>query len=66
MANSDDVEADEEVEALTAWAEEIDRERPISLQQKLARELKKAIAEERYEQAARLRDKLKSLENANS
>lgn len=66
VANSDDVEADEELEALTAWAEEIDRERPISLQQKLARELKKAIAEERYEQAARLRDKLKSLENANS
>jgi hypothetical protein len=66
VANSDAIEAEEELEALAAWAEEIDRERPVSLKQKLARELKKAIAEERYEQAARLRDKLRSLENANS
>jgi len=66
VANVEDVEAEEELEALSAWAEEIDRERPISLQQKLARELQKAIAEERYEQAARLRDRLRLLENTNS
>lgn len=66
VANANDIEAEEELEALSAWAEEIDRDRPISLQQKLARELQKAISEERYEQAARLRDKLRLLENANS
>lgn len=64
MANSG-VEADEEIEALSAWAEEIERGRPITLQQKLAQQLQKAIAEERYEQAARLRDRLNSLEKNN-
>ena len=59
------VEADEEIEALSEWAEEIERDRPITLQQKLAQQLQKAIAEERYEQAARLRDRLSSLEKNN-
>lgn len=66
VADGDDIEAEEELEALTAWAEEIDRERPMNLHQKLVRELQNAIAEERYEQAARLRDRLKLLENTNS
>ena len=64
MANSG-IEADEEIEALSEWAEEIERNRPITLQQKLAQKLQKAIAEERYEQAARLRDRLSSLEKNN-
>ncbi|MCY3682802.1 MAG: UvrB/UvrC motif-containing protein [Gemmatimonadetes bacterium] len=55
------IEADDEIEALSEWAEEIERDRPITLQQKLAQKLQKAIAEERYEQAARLRDRLSSL-----
>ena len=59
------IEADEEIEALSEWAEEIERDRPITLQQKLAQKLQKAIAEERYEQAARLRDRLSSLEKNN-
>lgn len=59
------IEADEEIEALSEWAEEIERDRPITLQQKLAQQLQKAIAEERYEQAARLRDRLSSLEKNN-
>jgi len=64
VANSG-VEADEEIEALSAWAEEIERDRPITLQQKLVQKLQKAIVEERYEQAARLRDRLSSLEKNN-
>ena len=59
------IEADEEIEALSEWAEEIERNRPITLQQKLAQKLQKAIVEERYEQAARLRDRLSSLKKNN-
>ena len=61
----EDMESNEELEALEAWAEEIRQERPISLQQRLKQQLQDAIAEERYELAARLRDRLRSLENTN-
>lgn len=58
----DEVDGEEELQALSAWAEEIDREQPMSLQQRLTLELQSAIAEERYEQAAKLRDRLRALD----
>lgn len=62
----DEVDGEEELEALAAWAEEIDREQPMSLHQRLMLELQSAIAEERYEQAAKLRDRLRALEHRHS
>jgi len=58
----DEVDAEEELRALSTWAEEIGREQPMSLKQQLVMELQAAIAEEHYELAARLRDRLRSLE----
>jgi hypothetical protein len=58
------LESSEELQALTAWHDEIVHERPLNLQQRLSRELQEAIAEENYELAARLRDRLRRLETA--
>jgi hypothetical protein len=60
------VDGEEELRALSTWAEEIDVEKPRSLQQQLALELQSAIEEERYEQAAKLRDRLRSLDHRHS
>ena len=54
-------ESNEELQALEAWAEEIQRGRPMSVKQRLTQQLQEAIAEEAYEKAARLRDRLRSL-----
>ena len=59
-------ESSEELQALEAWAEEIRRDRPLGLKQRLSQQLREAIAQERYEQAARLRDRLQELEGASS
>lgn len=56
------VSASEELQALESWAEEIRRDRPVGLKQRLARELREAVVRERYEEAARLRDRLRRLE----
>lgn len=61
-----EVDGEEELQALSAWAEEIDRVQPMSLLQQLTLELQSAIAEERYEQAAKLRDQLRTLEHRHS
>lgn len=58
------LESSEELQALLSWQEEILSERPLNLQQRLARELQDAIAEENYERAANLRDRLHRLEIA--
>lgn len=52
----------EEIFALKAWRDEIRRNRPITLKQRLAQQLQEAIAEEKYERAATLRDRLEGLE----
>ena len=52
----------EEVHALEAWRQEITENRPISLKQRLAEQLQEAIADEKYERAAVLRDRLRGLE----
>lgn len=52
----------EEIHALEAWRQEITENRPISLKQRLAEQLQEAIADEKYERAAVLRDRLRGLE----
>ena len=63
--SNDEFEAEdesEEVFALRSWRDEIRKNRPIPLKQRLAQQLQEAIAEERYERAATLRDRLQGLE----
>ena len=55
-------EESEEMFALQTWRDEIRRNRPITLKQRLAQQLQEAIAEEKYERAATLRDRLEGLE----
>ncbi len=55
-------EDSEEIYALQTWRDEIKRNRPITLKQRLAQQLQEAIAEEKYERAATLRDRLEGLE----
>lgn len=62
----EDIDAEDELQALSDWADEIGREQPMSLTQELEQQLQTAIAEEQYEQAARLRDQLRSLEKTKS
>jgi excinuclease UvrABC nuclease subunit len=59
-------ESSEELQALEAWADEIRRDRPLGLKQRLSEQLREAISQERYEQAARLRDRLREIESASS
>ena len=51
----------EELQALESWSEEIRNSRPVDLKQRLVDQLQEAIAEEKYEQAAELRDRLRKL-----
>ena len=55
-------EESEEIHALQAWRDEIRGKRPVTLKQRLAQQLQDAIAEEKYERAATLRDRLEGLE----
>ena len=52
----------EEIYALQTWSDEIKKNRPVTLKQRLAQQLQEAISEEKYERAAALRDRLKGLE----
>jgi protein-arginine kinase activator protein McsA len=52
----------EEIFALQTWSEEIRKNRPITLKQRLAQQLQEAISDEKYERAATLRDRLNGLE----
>jgi hypothetical protein len=57
------VEVDrDELRALESWAEEIEERRPVGLKQRLTQQLEEAIAEEKYERAARIRDRIRGLE----
>lgn len=51
-----------ELEFLTEWADEIKTNKPLSEREKIQQQMERAIKEEEYEHAARLRDKLKGLE----
>ncbi len=58
---TDSIEESGEIAYLRKWAEEIDQARPLSLEQRLERELDEAIRSEAFERAAVLRDRLKGL-----
>jgi hypothetical protein len=60
------VESSEELKTLESWADEIRRERPMGLKQRLARELRDAISHEQYEEAAQIRDRLRHLDEPSS
>ncbi len=57
----DSVEESGEIAYLRKWAEEINQAKPLSLGQRLERELDEAIRSEAFERAAVLRDRLKGL-----
>jgi protein-arginine kinase activator protein McsA len=50
-----------ELQFLEKWLVEISEQQPVSLIEKLQRELKQAVASEKYEHAAVLRDQLNTL-----
>ena len=52
-----------EVKVLKRFAREIRRKLPVSPMQKLQRKLDRAVKNEKYEEAARLRDKIVALQN---
>ena len=53
-----------ELTFLTDWYEELEKERPLSQQEQLERDLNVAVEAENFEEAARLRDKLRTLRPA--
>ena len=50
-----------ELAFLYDWYEELEEERPLSPREQLERDLDTAVASENFEEAARLRDKIKML-----
>ena len=52
-----------EVRVLKRFAREIRKKLPVSPVQKLQRKLERAVKHEEYEEAARLRDKIVTLQN---
>ncbi len=55
------IDSSKEIEFLEQWYSSIKESRPVSLKQKLERELKKAVQSQNYEKAAVLRDELKKI-----
>lgn len=52
-----------EVQVLETWLEELKNQRPLSKREKLELELDKAIQQENFEKAAKVRDQIKGLES---
>lgn len=61
QGREDAIESSGEIAYLRKWAEEIDQTRPLSLRQRLERELDTAVADEAFERAAVLRDRIRNL-----
>ncbi len=57
----DSLEENNEIQVLREWAEQIERERPLTPRERLTRELEEAVRREEYEKAAKLRDQLRRL-----
>jgi len=58
QGREDTAESSGEIAYLKKWASEIDQTRPLTVEQRLERELREAIASEMFERAAVLRDRL--------
>lgn len=56
------IDANSELTFLRRWAEEIREKRPLTLQERLQRDLEEAVRREEFERAAHLRDQLRQLE----
>lgn len=61
QGREDAADSSGEVAYLRKWADEIAQTRPLSLEQRLERELNEAVAREMFERAAILRDRLQTL-----
>lgn len=61
QGREDAVENSGEIAYLRKWAEEIDHTRPLTLEQRLERELDQAVTNEAFERAATLRDRLRTV-----
>jgi len=55
------IEQCREIQFLLEWSERIRSNRPLSLEEKLRRELRMAVEQENYERAAQLRDQLRGI-----
>lgn len=59
---ADDVEEElPEISFLREWREELEEERPLSQREQLERDLRVAVDSENFEEAARLRDKIRTM-----
>lgn len=61
QGREDAIESSGEIAYLRKWAHEIDQTRPLTLEQRLERELAEAVSREMFERAAVLRDRLQML-----
>lgn len=62
-SRSDTADASSEIRALEIWLEELKDQRPLSKREKLERELNRAIQQENFEKAAKVRDEIRNLES---
>lgn len=61
----DSPEATKEIQMLEEWRETVNEKKPLSKSEKLQEDLEEAVRLERYEDAARIRDKLAELQSQN-
>ncbi|OQB39880.1 MAG: UvrB/uvrC motif protein [Candidatus Latescibacteria bacterium ADurb.Bin168] len=61
QGREDAIENSGEISYLKKWLEDISQTRPLTLEQRVERELREAIASEHFERAAVLRDRLQAL-----
>lgn len=61
VGRDDLIESCREINFLDEWKERIRSNRPLSLEEKLRRELRSAVESENYERAAQLRDQIKEI-----
>jgi tetratricopeptide (TPR) repeat protein len=62
MGTEEELTESSELETLREWEAQIEKERPLSLRERLTRELEEAIRREEYERAAKIRDQLRNLD----
>jgi protein-arginine kinase activator protein McsA len=66
QGREDASESSGEIAYLRKWKEEIDQTRPLTLAQRIERELTEAISEENFERAATLRDRLQAIRSGHT
>ncbi len=61
----EELESSDEIDFLQQWGEEVRRNRPLTLKQRLHLEMQEAIAQEEFERAAKIRDQVRRIEHKN-